>query len=73
VGQVANLRGGWLPPPARGSGPIDNRPQLAKLPHMAASRKREGELRSPGKLKHAPARLRSRLEIVAAREEMNGS
>src|ERR1039458_5833178 len=43
VGQVANLRGGWLPPPVRcecGSGPIDNRPQLTKLPHIAASRKR---------------------------------
>src|ERR1039458_1578742 len=36
VGQVVNLRGGWVPPPVgckRGSGPIDNRPQLAKLPH----------------------------------------
>src|ERR1039458_7710128 len=39
VGQVANLRGGWLPPPVRcecGSGPIDNRPQLAKLPHKVS-------------------------------------
>ena len=39
MGQVANLRGGWLPPPVRcesGSGPIDNRPQLAKLPHKVS-------------------------------------
>src|ERR1039458_6711201 len=33
VGQVANLRGRRLPPPA---GPIDNRPQLAKLPRKHA-------------------------------------
>jgi hypothetical protein len=36
VGQVGNLRGGWLPPPVRcdsGCWPIDNRPQLTKLPH----------------------------------------
>ncbi|MGA9623949.1 MAG: hypothetical protein WBQ65_05730, partial [Bryobacteraceae bacterium] len=39
VGQVANLRGGWLPPPVR-CGPIANRPQLTTLPHIAASRKR---------------------------------
>src|SRR5450759_1168489 len=40
VGQVANLRGGWLPPPVRcesGSGPIDNRPQLTKLPHKVSA------------------------------------
>ena len=40
VGQVDNLRGGWLPPPVRcerGSGPIDNRPQLTKLPHKVSS------------------------------------
>ena len=37
VGQVGNLRGGWLPPPVRcerGSGPIANRPQLTKLSAM---------------------------------------
>jgi len=36
VGQVGNLRGGWLPPPVRregGYGPIANRPQVANLPH----------------------------------------
>jgi hypothetical protein len=36
VGQVGNLRGGCLPPPflgERGIEPIDNRPQLTKLPH----------------------------------------
>ena len=43
MGQVANLRGGWLPPPLRCErggtlwvGPIDNRPQLTKLPHNSA-------------------------------------
>jgi hypothetical protein len=37
VGQVDNLRGGWLPPPAgcrRDNGPIDNRPQVDNLPHI---------------------------------------
>jgi hypothetical protein len=41
VGQVDNLRGGWLPPPAglkRRHGPIDNRPQLTKLPHNSTLR-----------------------------------
>jgi hypothetical protein len=45
VGQVANLRGGWLPPPVRCErggtlwvGPIDNRPQLTKLPHKVSTR-----------------------------------
>ena len=40
MGQVVNLRGGWLPPLPRANAggtlwvrPIDNRPQLAKLPH----------------------------------------
>jgi hypothetical protein len=35
VGQVGNLRGGWLPPPFRANAarPIDNRRQLTKLPH----------------------------------------
>jgi hypothetical protein len=36
VGQVDNLRGGCLPPPCfRGchDGPIDNGPQVDKLPH----------------------------------------
>src|ERR1019366_1609089 len=45
VGQVENLRGGWLPPPAgseRGSGPIAKRPQLNKLPHKVAPRDRRG-------------------------------
>src|ERR1035441_135315 len=40
VGQVGNLRGGWLPPlvgSRRGIGPIDNRPQLTKLPHKCTS------------------------------------
>src|ERR1035438_9934988 len=32
VGQVGNLRGGWLPPPA--GRPIANRPQVNNLPHM---------------------------------------
>src|ERR1035438_7293953 len=39
VGQVGNLRGGWLPPlidSRRGNGPIDNRPQLTKLPHKCS-------------------------------------
>ncbi len=35
VGQVANLRGGWSPPPVR-CGPIANRPQLTKLPRKPA-------------------------------------
>jgi hypothetical protein len=40
VGQVVNLRGGWLPPLFRANAagtlwvwPIGNRPQLGKLPH----------------------------------------
>jgi hypothetical protein len=44
VGQVGNLRGGWLPPPVRCErggtlwvGPIDNRPQLNKLPHKVSA------------------------------------
>src|ERR1019366_2328516 len=44
VGQVANLRGGWLPPPVRCErggplwvGPIDNRPQLSKPPHKVST------------------------------------
>src|ERR1039458_1039857 len=43
VGQVGNLRGGWLPPPTRnrrGSRPIANRPQLGKLPHKVSSARR---------------------------------
>jgi hypothetical protein len=43
VGQAGSLRGGWQPPPscanARGTlwaGPIDNRPQLTKLPRNSA-------------------------------------
>src|ERR1019366_3504773 len=43
VGQVDNLRGGWLPPPVchcnRTSGPIDNRPQVSNLPHKASARR----------------------------------
>ena len=40
MGQVDNLRGGWLPPPfgfEPGTGPIDNRPQLTKLPHKVST------------------------------------
>src|ERR1035438_69388 len=40
VGQAGSLRGGWLPPLSGASAggtlwvrPIDNRPQLARLPH----------------------------------------
>jgi hypothetical protein len=45
VGQVSNLRGGWLPPPVhlqRASGPITNRPQLTKLPHKVRSAAQRG-------------------------------
>src|ERR1035438_2534802 len=41
VGQAGSLRGGWLPPPFvrdREVWPIDNRPQLDKLPHNALAR-----------------------------------
>jgi hypothetical protein len=47
VGQVGNLRGGWLPPPVhregRGAlwaGPIANRPQVTNLPHKISSANR---------------------------------
>src|ERR1039458_5534842 len=35
VGQVGNLRGGWLPPPA--DRPIANRPQVDNLPHKMSA------------------------------------
>jgi hypothetical protein len=50
VGQVDNLRGGWIPPPAGANTggtlwvrPIANRPQLTKLPHTAGEESPKGD------------------------------